>query len=163
MKTIILFRHGKSDWNKIYGLDHDRPIAKRGINAAKLMGIYLREKKNIPDCVISSTALRAKSTAQLAIDSGDWNQELTLEKKLYGASPETIFEIIREQNNVYKSICLVGHEPSMSSFIYKYTNASYLRFPTATMARIDFETNDWKYLDKSLVTLCWIKRPKELY
>ena len=37
-KVIILYRHGKSDWGAAYGSDHDRPLAKRGINSAKIMG-----------------------------------------------------------------------------------------------------------------------------
>ena len=35
MKSILLFRHGKSDWNANYKEDHDRPLSKRGIIAAK--------------------------------------------------------------------------------------------------------------------------------
>ena len=38
MRSVIMFRHGKSDWDVDYGPDHDRPLAKRGIKAAKKMG-----------------------------------------------------------------------------------------------------------------------------
>ena len=69
MKSVILFRHGKSDWNASYGSDHERPLSKRGVHAAMRMGRFLAEKNQIPDLVISSTALRAQSTAKLAINS----------------------------------------------------------------------------------------------
>ena len=36
MKSIILFRHGKSEWNIEYDTDHNRPLASREIKAAKL-------------------------------------------------------------------------------------------------------------------------------
>ena len=35
MRSIIIFRHGKSDWDAIYDRDHDRPLSKRGIKASK--------------------------------------------------------------------------------------------------------------------------------
>ena len=162
MKTIILFRHGKSNWSANYSLDHDRPVSNRGIKAAKRMGLYLKKIDNIPDRVISSTALRASTTAQMAIDFGDWNRELNLDQNLYGALPETIMALLVKQDDCYGSICITGHEPTMSSFIYKYTNAGYLRFPTATMARIDFDTNTWSAMDLSNGILCWLRRPKEL-
>ena len=37
MKSIILFRHGKSEWNTYYDSDHNRPLAPRGIKSAKKM------------------------------------------------------------------------------------------------------------------------------
>ena len=36
MKTIILFRHGKLDWNAHFENDYDRPINKRGIKQQKM-------------------------------------------------------------------------------------------------------------------------------
>jgi len=44
MRTVILFRHGKSNWNAKYGLDFERPLAERGILASKKMGRYIAEK-----------------------------------------------------------------------------------------------------------------------
>ena len=47
MKSIILLRHAKSDWNATYSSDHQRPINQRGIKASKLMGSYLAEINEI--------------------------------------------------------------------------------------------------------------------
>ena len=41
MKSVILFRHGKSDWGANYDHDHERPLSKRGIRDAKKMGKFL--------------------------------------------------------------------------------------------------------------------------
>ena len=87
MKTIILFRHGKSDWNAHFEDDHDRPINKRGIKAAKKMGKHLSDRKEIPQILISSTALRARETIELAAQSGNWNSEYIFEPRIYGGSP----------------------------------------------------------------------------
>ena len=39
-RSIIIFRHGKSDWDANYSKDHDRPLSKRGINASKKWGSF---------------------------------------------------------------------------------------------------------------------------
>jgi Phosphohistidine phosphatase SixA len=88
-RYIILFRHGKSDWNANYASDHERPVSKRGIKAAKKMGRYLSNIDQVPGLTISSTALRARNTAELAINAGKWSSDLVLEKKIYESSVET--------------------------------------------------------------------------
>ena len=42
MKTLYLLRHGKSDWKAPYGRDHDRPLVRRGVEAAALVGDFFR-------------------------------------------------------------------------------------------------------------------------
>ena len=162
MKSVILFRHGKSDWNSTYGLDHDRPVSNRGIKAAKKMGRYLSKIDQVPDLTISSTALRALNTAKLAIKAGGWGTSLNIEKKIYESSVRTLTNIISKQNDDYKIICLVGHEPTFSSFIKLYNNDDWLRFPTGSMARIDFGINKWCQIGFEFGSLIWLSRPKEI-
>ena len=80
MRSVVLFRHGKSDWDADYNVDHERPLAKRGIKAAKRMGKYLAELDEIPDIVITSTAVRAKTTVELAMKAGAWSSEFRLDR-----------------------------------------------------------------------------------
>ena len=161
-RYIILFRHGKSDWNSNYGQDHDRPVSKRGIKAAKKMGRYLSKIDEVPDLTISSTAIRALNTAKLAIKAGAWGTNLDHEKKIYESSVDTLKSIITKQNDEYNSICLVGHEPTFSSFIERCNDSIWSRFPTASMARIDFNINSWCDIDLKIGNLVWLIRPKEL-
>ena len=58
MKTLLLMRHAKSDWDADYGLDHDRPLNDRGLRSARLMGRVLADEGLVPELVISSTAVR---------------------------------------------------------------------------------------------------------
>ena len=85
MKSILLFRHGKSEWNTYYDSDHNRPLAPRGIKAAKKMGVFLANKNQMPDLVISSTAVRSRTTVELAMKEGrhiKWlNPVLNVQKK----------------------------------------------------------------------------------
>jgi len=54
VKTILLLRHGKSDWDVDYGGDHERPLNERGRSAAALVGRYLSSLEQVPDLVVTS-------------------------------------------------------------------------------------------------------------
>ncbi len=64
MNTIILLRHAKSDWEADYDDDHERPLAKRGRNAAALMGTLLARVNQIPDYI-----LLARNVISQGVDS----------------------------------------------------------------------------------------------
>ncbi len=66
MKTLILMRHGKSDWAEGGQPDFDRPLAPRGIRAAKQAGRLLDKVGLRPDRVLTSADERARRTAELA-------------------------------------------------------------------------------------------------
>ena len=104
LKSVILFRHGKSDWDAQYDSDHDRPLAKRGIRDAKRMGKFLSKRAEVPELILSSTALRTRETTKLAMEAGNWDVDIELEKKIYEASLEEIINIIKNQDDKYLSL-----------------------------------------------------------
>ena len=161
MLSIIIFRHGKSDWDAIYDMDHNRPLSKSGYKAAKTMGRYIKMIDQIPDKIISSSATRAKDTAEIAIRHGKWSSNLSIEPKIYGGSSETLLDIIHHLDKKIKSVCLVGHEPTCSSFISLCTFHSQ-RFTTASMAKINFKNDAWNEIEFGKGSLEWIKSPKEI-
>jgi len=162
MKSIILFRHGKSEWNTFYDSDHNRPLAPRGIKAAKKMGVFLANKKQVPDLVISSTAIRARTTVELAIEKGNWESAMILESAIYGGPPTVLLSIAQAQLDTIKSICFVGHEPNFSMFISQACGLGHIEFTTANMAKIDFNVNNWKDIEFEKGVLDWLQKPKEL-
>jgi len=159
--SIIIFRHGKSDWDAVYSIDHDRPLSKRGISASKKMGIFLKKKNQIPDIVISSSAERAKNTAKLAIKAGNWNSNFYIDERIYGRSSDFLLELAKLIDDRHKSICFVGHEPTCSSFISLSTFHS-ARFKTASMAKINFFSDSWSGIEFGRGTLEWLISPKEI-
>ena len=162
MKSIILFRHGQAGWeNNIFGKDYDKPLTPIGIKDAEKMGEYLSKINNTPDLIISSTANRAKTTMELAYKAGDWKSIINFETKIYGGNPNYLFELINKQNNKYKSVCLVGHEPNFSDFI-SLTTGEYKIFNTASMAKIDFETNQWEEVISKQGSLDWLRSPQKI-
>ena len=60
-KTLLVLRHGKSDWST--GLeDFHRPLVSRGRLGSRKMGGWIRHQDLLPDTVLSSPAERARMT-----------------------------------------------------------------------------------------------------
>ena len=162
MKTVIIFRHGKANWDKEFSNDHDKTLAPRGIKDAKKMGEYLSQNNDIPDLVISSTAIRAKSTANLAMEAGNWTCPISLNEIIYTGSTNDLLTIVQKQDETLNAICIVGHEPKLSNFVDLSTNNKHTKFPTGSMAKIDFEISKWGFVEFGLGKLNWLINPKEL-
>ena len=65
MKTLILVRHAKSSWEHHF-IDHERPLSLRGFKNAEMISNELKSQIN-PDLIVSSEAVRAKTTAEIFI------------------------------------------------------------------------------------------------
>ena len=116
MKTIYLIRHAKSDWDDLSLGDIDRGLSKRGKKAIPIMAKALYEKKIKPDIIISSSSKRTKLTVEGLLKELDYSTEIIYDDELYLGNPKTILSIIKNTNDKYKSIFIVGHNPGITEF-----------------------------------------------
>jgi len=147
MKTIFLLRHAKSDWDAAYDSDHERPLNERGRKAAALIGTYVASLGQIPDRVISSSAVRARETIELAVTEGGWTCPIETTPELYETSPDRVLELIRRQSDSFSSLLLVGHQPTWSLLLDGLVGGAEVRMPTAALARIDVPVERWSEVD----------------
>ncbi|UCF68424.1 MAG: histidine phosphatase family protein [Acidobacteriota bacterium] len=162
MKHILLLRHAKSDWEADFGADHERPLNDRGRAAARLIGQFVSTLKEPPELVLTSSAVRARATVELAADAGRWRWPIERRRELYEADPETVLELIRSQPARISSCLLSGHEPTWSGLTGRLIGAARIRFPTAALARIDFRVEKWSEIDFGTGELIWLVTPKLL-
>ena len=162
MKQLLILRHAKSDWKTSFESDHERPLAKRGIGAARLMGRFLTKLELEPDLILSSTAVRARRTAELAAESGGWSCSTMLCEEFYGSSPTAVLSVIQAQEADHSRLLLTGHEPTWSDLVGTLTGGGAPRMPTAAMAKIDLPIDDWTDLRVGQGTLSWLVSPKLL-
>jgi phosphohistidine phosphatase len=162
MKTLLVLRHGKSDWNAEHGEDHDRPLARRGRKAAQRMGRFLSSLGQEPDLVLSSSATRARETAELAMAAGDWTCPLDSTWELYAATVPATLKIIQSQDDQINNLMLVGHQPTWSELVAHLMGGGGLRFPTAALARIDFDASSWQEIEPGAGSLVWFVIPRLL-
>ena len=167
MKTLMLLRHGKSDWDAGIASDHDRVLAPRGQKAARLVGRMMTATELRPDRVISSSAVRALTTAQLAAEAGDWPGEIQVTRDLYGTSVEGALEVLRARArdlNSAERVLLVGHEPTWSSLASGLVGGGRLAVVTATLVVIDLAIRQWSEIElgrgelRLFISPRWLKK-----
>ena len=146
MKRLILMRHAKSDW-QLDQTDFDRPLNKRGRNAATALGGWLREQGYLPDEVICSPAARTRETYQ----------RLTLPKTtehfpnpLYLAEARDLRQALRSA--VGDTVLMVAHNPGIAEFAEQIvsTAPSHPRFadyPSGATLVVDFNVTSWADMD----------------
>lgn len=159
MLHLMLMRHGKSDWDAGALDDHSRPLSNRGVRAAERMGQVLRDLQLVPDIVVSSTATRARSTAEIARISGGWDSRLILADELYGASVETTLECAERHAGDATRVMLVGHQPTWSMTVQQLTGGT-ADIRTATIADIEIHATSWDGLSSARGTLSSLLQPR---
>ena len=159
MRRLMLFRHGKSDWDAEYAQDHDRPLNNRGERAANTMGVVLRQLGETPDRIVSSTAVRAESTAEMARLAGGWAGPLEVSDDLYGTSPAGALAVAAKHGKDAERLMLVGHEPTWSMLTTQLCGGR-VAVPTGTVVAIDLDIDDWSQAPKSSGTVAYALQPK---
>jgi len=163
MKTLLLMRHAKSSWKDESLTDHDRPLNKRGKKTAPLMGHLLREKNLVPDLIVSSTAVRARSTAEAAAEASGYPSGVTLTDELYLATAGEILRYAQERTeDTLERVMLVGHNPGMEDLVNMLSGRRE-PFPTAALAVFELGIDSWRRLELGVeVKLSNLSRPREL-
>jgi len=151
-------RHAKSDWEADYESDHERPLNDRGVRSARMMGRLLAEEGVVPDLVISSTALRARTTAELAIAAGSWETELHLDRSLYESGPQGVLATGASAPDVDR-LMLVGHQPTWSMLVAGLTGER-VEMKTATVAVVEVDVDSWDDLPAAAGSLTRVLGPR---
>jgi phosphohistidine phosphatase len=162
MKTLLLLRHAKSSWTDSTQTDHDRTLNKRGKRDAPQMGQLIESEGILPDCIVSSTAVRAHSTAELVAENSRFDGEIQLFRELYHAPPSAYFAVLSQLPGTCHCVLAVGHNPGIAEFLMHLTGADE-SMPTAALAHIRLEIEDWGEFEHGCdAQLVEFWRPKEL-
>ena len=160
MKKLCIIRHAKSSWKDSTLDDFDRPLNKRGEKNAPLMGTKLKKKKIQPDMILSSPALRAKSTAKIIAKKTKYIQKIVYDENIYEAMPNTLHKILNKQDDQHEIVFIVGHNPGLNMLADKYVDF-YENIPTCGIVEIEFDCDRWISIDKENATLISFDYPKK--
>jgi phosphohistidine phosphatase len=160
MPELIIMRHAKSDWGAAFDSDHERPLAPRGVTAARLMGRLLTTAGLTPELVLTSTAVRARTTVELASEGGQWKCEIVGVAEFYGSDPQTVMHHLSTMRDLPDRVLIAGHEPTWSSLVGALIGGGRVRMPTAAVAHVDFGESSWRDLAPRCGQLRWLLTPK---
>jgi phosphohistidine phosphatase len=162
MKTLLILRHAKSSWEFTELPDHDRPLNNRGKRDAPRIGKTLLKEGFIPQVIISSSAVRAYSTAEKVAKACGYQGEILVDSSLYGSEYNTYLNILQNQDNRFDIVMVVGHNPQSEQLLEKLTGKMDT-MPTCAVACVKLSISEWKKLnDHTKGELVNIWRPKEL-
>lgn len=162
MKTLLILRHAKSSWKQPALDDHDRPLSPRGARDAPRMGALLRRRGLTPDLIVSSTAVRARTTAERAADRSGCGGGVRLDRRLYLARPETVAAVAGDLGGGATRLLVVGHNPGLEELVARLTGAAEI-LPTAALAQVRLPIDAWSELSTSTRgALVGLWRPREL-
>jgi len=157
-------RHAKSDWNGDCS-DFERPLNKRGKEAANKMGKFLFTLDLIPEHIASSPAKRAFSTAKKVARMLLYNKE-NIEKveSFYNEDKEAAMNYLRGLPNEITSVLMIGHNPHFEDLVMLLDEDKkcIVDLTTASIAVLEADINNWNLLDSGTCALKKIYRPKEV-
>jgi len=167
MKHLFLLRHAKSSWDNPTLADHDRPLARRGRRAAKVMAKHLGRKGIAPELVLCSPSRRTRETlARIEPGLGE-SADVRIDSELYAASAAALLEVLHEVPDEVEAVMLIAHNPGIQDLALSLARAGSesarvrSKFPTAALATLQFN-GGWRELAPGSAELVSFVKPKEL-
>lgn len=168
MVEFIVVRHAKSDWGDPGLPDHERPLNARGTANAPMMARRLADTGITVDRIVSSTAVRARTTA--AAFGAALGCEVELTPHLYDSSANTLLESAvaagtgSDADGVGgvggqgapgvaggaggrvspRTILLVAHNPGITDLAHRLSAGGIDHMPTCAVARFVWSTDQWR-------------------
>jgi phosphohistidine phosphatase len=155
MKYLTLIRHAKSSWEQAGQADHDRPLNERGERNAPMVARFLARTYlgtngipailPSPDRLVSSTAVRARATAELMQpELAAGTESIILDGRVYHAEPRALLQVVREFDDSWNHVIMFGHNPGMSDFADQLLRRRAIdEMPTCAAAVIELPWEVW--------------------
>ena len=163
MKTLLILRHAKSSWDNPDLADYDRPLNKRGKRDAPRMGNHIFEQGLVPDQILTSSAKRARKTANKVAKACSFAGKIKRIDKFYHAPLGVYLETLQTVSEKHQCVMVVGHNPTMELLVRLLTK-EIATMPTAALAHIELPIQNWRLLDintRGILVNLW--KPKTLF
>ena len=145
LRSLTLIRHAKSSWDHPELQDFDRPLNRRGLKNAPMMGQRLAAANYRADMIISSPARRAITTAEsIAAEIGFDPDHIVQNPLVYGASPGALTEVVTGIDDRFRHVALVGHNPGITLLCNILGDSRIDNLPTCGIARMEFDAHNWE-------------------
>ena len=144
-KHLILVRHAKSSWADPQLPDHDRPLNARGVRNAPVMGARVQALGISAEGLITSSALRARTTAEHFLNALDpAPTELRVEPDLYHADVATWLAFMESLPDTWSSVMAFGHNPGLTELAADVWDLPVTNVPTCGVLWLTFAGPTWK-------------------
>lgn len=161
MKELLLVRHAKSSWNTAAQKDFDRPLNDRGHGDAPMMAKRLLKAGISIDAFITSTAVRARTTAEYFREVYDAKKKsLVLQPDLYLAGVPVFKKIISSLPADLKTVAVFSHNPGITDFANELCQTHVDDMPTCSIFAVKAAINDWSDFEAAEKSFWFFDYPK---
>jgi phosphohistidine phosphatase len=167
MRTLHLLRHAKSSAKEDVE-DHERPLSRRGREAARQLGNAPPAVFNALDLVLCSSAVRTRETLDLVLAGLSPRPRTAVEDDLYLASQEKLMQRLRRLDDRDVNVMVIGHNPGLHELAVAlaekaspHFHALAAKLPTAACASFRV-LNGWAALGVSRHELIGYFTPESL-
>lgn len=126
------------------------------MTAAPRMGAYMRQQNYVPGLVKCSASARTRETLGHMLPLFAPAPEVRFSRALYLAEPKSLLEDIRQTPAEFSTLLLVGHNPGIGALALALARLPIdeeeerlkerlaEKFPTACLAVLDFDAQNWR-------------------
>ena len=170
LKTLYLLRHAKSSWKDTTLDDFDRPLNKRGRDAAKKMARYLMQQHIEPGQILCSSAQRTRETLDRMFKVLPTPIPIRFEKGIYMAEAPALLRRLQGLSDSLSSVLVIGHNPGLEQLALLLAgsgdgdtrNQLAEKFPTAGLAVLVANLEHWSDFKPGCARLEVFVRPRDL-
>jgi phosphohistidine phosphatase len=163
VKTLLILRHGKAQEDAPRG-DKARALVERGERDSALMGSLIGELDLKLDGIVSSDAVRARQTAEIAAEVAHFDGKIQFEPDIYYGDLDALLKVIRKLPDRWDCVLLVGHNPGFEDLSAALAGEGIERphLSTAGLAWLAFESAmRWQDAREGSGKLVGLYRPKD--
>jgi len=161
MKILYLMRHAKSSWSYDELNDHQRPLNDRGRDDAPLMGQALAERNIKVDLLLTSSAVRAQSTAVLVAREISYpHDQIVVDESIYRAEVKDLLRVVRDCPDTAASVLLVGHNNTITDFANLLSPNPINEMSTGAVVCLHFRVESWAEIDRANAEFYFYDTPK---
>lgn len=167
MKTLILIRHAKSDWDNVNLTDFERPLSNRWIKETKFVSKILKKLELKTDLILCSSATRTRETLEWIWEEIDAdNKKIEYVKWIYdnhmALSMDYYLELLWSVDDKNNTVVMIWHNTFITKLLRQITWNDYISMETLWVAIIDFDIEKWAKIKSAKWKLVYFLSPKDL-
>lgn len=144
VKQLYLLRHAQTLEKRPDEKDRDRILTPVGFQNANRMGMNLKNKKVQPDIIICGVATRTQQTAESIAEHVSYDSNrVHINGEVYDASIRTLLNVVNNLKEEWKTVVLIGHNPSISYLAEYITGEAVGNMTTCGLVSINFKMDSW--------------------
>lgn len=163
MKTLLIMRHGTSEGNSEDGSDINRVLTNIGEAEAFIQGRFLEHSGIMPQFIAASTAVRARTTADMVLDALSVRLSINFADVLYNASGKALLDFTQNLPPSADTALLVAHMPGVAELLAMVTSdfaEVTIAYAPATLSCAAFpHAKTWKDVQSGEGRLEWLLPP----